>query len=446
MVILDKYYPKIPLTKDTLMEKHPFLKILLGSILILLVALAVIAAQPRARADSTAVQPGAQALLAADFPTIQLQPVAGGFLRPVYVTHAGDGSGRLFVVEQDGLIRILHTDGSVTPTPFLDISSRVLSPSDGGGSEEGLLGLAFPPGYPQNGHFYVYYTNQDSNNLVARFRLTGDPDLADPASEEQILFLEHPGAGNHNGGQINFGADGYLYIGTGDGGGGGDPHGNAQNPASLLGKILRIDVEFSKPTADYSTYLPCLQKNEGVGRNAAYLIPADNPFVGMAGYREEIWALGLRNPWRFSFDRQTHDLYIGDVGQNVYEEIDYQPASSSGGENYGWNVMEGNHCYNAATCDTSSKVLPVTEYDHSQGCSITGGYAYRGSAYPAMQGIYLYADYCSGKVWGLQNDGGWQSMKLLESGLNVSSFGEGESGELYLTDLSGSVYQVTTAP
>jgi len=428
------------------MKIPPFLKILLGSVLMLLVALAVMAAQPRARADSPAAQLNAQAEILAAWPTIQLQPVADGFLRPVYITHADDGSGRLFVVEQDGLIRILHTDGSITPTPFLDISSRVLSPANGGGNEQGLLGLAFPPGYAQKGHFYVYYTNQDGNNLVARFRLTGDPDLANPASEEQILLLEHPGASNHNGGQIVFGADGYLYIGTGDGGGGGDPHGNAQNPASLLGKILRIDVEYSTPTADYATYLPCLQKGEGQGQNAPYLIPADNPFVGQAGYREEIWALGLRNPWRFSFDRQTHDLYIGDVGQDVYEEIDYQPASSSGGENYGWNVMEGSHCYNAATCDTTGKVLPITEYDHSQGCSITGGYAYRGSTYPAMQGIYIYADYCSGKVWGLQNDGGWQSLKLLESGLSVSSFGEGESGELYLTDLAGGVYQVTTTP
>jgi glucose/arabinose dehydrogenase len=413
------------------MKKHLFLKILLGSAVVLL-ALVAFASKPDARAESTAA-----------WPKIQLQLLANGFTRPVYITHAGDGSGRLFVVQQDGLIRILHTDGSLAPTPFLDISSRVRSPADGGGNEQGLLGLAFPPGYAQKGHIYVYYTNQDGNNLVARFRLTSNPDLADPASEEQILLLEHPDQQNHNGGQLAFGPDGYLYIGTGDGGGGGDPSGNAQNPASLLGKILRIDVEFSTPTANYSTYLPCLQKGEGQGQNATYRIPPDNPFVGQAGYREEIWALGMRNPWRFSFDRQTHALYIGDVGQNAYEEVDYQPASSAGGENYGWNVMEASHCYNAATCDTTGKVLPVTEYDHSQGCSITGGYVYRGSAYPTLQGIYIYADFCSGKVWGLQNDAGWQSLKLLESGLNVSSFGEGESGELYLADLaSGAVYHV----
>jgi glucose/arabinose dehydrogenase len=428
------------------MKNHPFLKTLLGSVLMLLVALAVIAASPRARADNPAAQRNAQAATTAAWPTIQLQLVAGGFTRPVYLTHANDGSGRLFVVEQDGLIRILHTDGTITPVPFLDISGRVRSPADGGGSEQGLLGLAFPPGYAQKGRFYVYYTNEDGNNLVARFRLTGDTNIADPASEEQILLLEHPGASNHNGGQIDFGADGYLYIGTGDGGGGGDPAGNAQNPASLLGKILRIDVEYATPTADYSTYLPCLQKGDGQGQNAAYLIPADNPFVGQSGYRQEIWALGLRNPWRFSFDRQTHDLYIGDVGQNLWEEIDFQPASSTGGENYGWNVMEASQCYNAATCDSTGMTPPVTEYDHTQGCSVTGGYVYRGAASPSMQGIYIYADFCSGNFWGLQNDGGWQSLKLLESGLSVSSFGEGESGELYLTDLSGGVYQVTTAP
>ena len=428
------------------MKKHALMKITWAGALLLL-AVVAIAAGPRALAGDNPKAPDAQALLAAGFPQIQVQPFADGFQRPLYVTHAGDGSERLFVVEQDGLIRILHTDGSINATPFLDISGRVRSPAHNGGNEEGLLGLAFPPGYAQKGHFYVYYTNRDGNNLVARFRLTDDVDLADPASEEQILFLEHPDASNHDGGQIAFGVDGYLYIGTGDGGGGGDPHGNGQNPASLLGKILRIDVEFATPSSDYSTYLPCMQKGEGQGQNAPYQIPPDNPFVGQAGYREEIWALGMRNPWRFSFDRQTHDLYIGDVGQNVWEEIDFQPASSAGGENYGWNVMEGSHCFNASTCNTSGKVLPVAEFDHTQGCSVTGGYVYRGAAYPALQGIYIYADYCSGFVWGLQNDGGWQSMKLLESGLHVSSFGESESGELYLTDLAGGeVFQVTTAP
>jgi glucose/arabinose dehydrogenase len=426
------------------MKNHPFLKILLGSILMLLLALAVMAAQPRARANSSPAPLKAQAANSAAWPTIQIQLVADGFTRPVYLTQAGDGSGRLFVVEQDGLIRILHTDGSINPTPFLDISGRLRSPANGGGNEQGLLGLAFPPGYAQKGHFYVYYTNPDGNNRVARFSLSGDPDRADPASEEQILLLEHPGQENHNGGQIEFGADGYLYIGTGDGGGGGDPSGNAQNPASLLGKILRIDVEYVVPSPDYSTYLPCMQKSAGQGQDAAYRIPSDNPFVGQAGYREEIWALGMRNPWRFAFDRQTHDLYIADVGQNIVEEVDFQLASSPGGENYGWNVMEGSQCYNQSSCDSAGMTPPVTEYNHDLGCSITGGYVYRGAAYPALQGIYLYADFCSGKVWGLQNDGGWQFQHLLDSGMNVSSFGQGENGELYMLSLSGGVYQVTT--
>lgn len=432
------------------MKKHPFTKILLGSAVGLLILLAF-AARPLADAKS-ALAPDlpaqAQSANAIPWPTLQLQLVANGFTRPVYLTHAGDGSGRLFVVEQDGLIRILHTDGSLNPIPFLDISDRISSPANGGGNEEGLIGLAFPPGYAQKGHFYVYYTDQFGNNQVSRFSLSADPERADPVSEEPILLLEHPNHDNHNGGQIEFGADGYLYIGTGDGGGGGDPSGNTQNPASLLGKLLRIDVEYAAPSRDYTTYLPCLQTGENQSQEppVAYLIPPDNPFIGQAGYRPEIWALGMRNPWRFSFDRQTHDLYIGDVGQNVYEEVDFQPASSTGGENYGWNVMEGNHCYNASTCDATGMLPPVTEYNHDLGCSITGGYVYRGSTYPALQGLYIYADYCSGKVWGLQNDGGWQFQSLLDSGMNVSSFGEGQSGELYLTDLSsGAVYQVITS-
>jgi len=350
------------------------------------------------------------------------------------------------VVEQDGLIRILHTDGSITPTPFLDLTDRVRSPANGGGNEQGLLSVAFPPDYTHKGYFYVYYTNEDGNNVVARFHLTGDPNLADPASEERILLLQHPGEDNHNGGQLAFGADGYLYIGTGDGGGGGDPNGNAQNPASLLGKILRIDVEYTVPPASYALYLPCIQNNEGQYQASPYRIPPDNPFVNTPGYRGEIWSMGMRNPWRFSFDRQTHDLWIGDVGQNIYEEVDFQPASSAGGENYGWNVWEGKHCYNASTCDSTGMTPPVAEYDHGQGCSITGGYVYRGTDYPALQGIYLYADYCSGKIWGLQYDGTWQSQKLLDSGLNISSFGEGESGEVYLADLSGGAIYRVTAP
>lgn len=414
------------------MKKYTSLYTFLGSITLLLV-LAAATSRPAARASSSLA-----------WPTIQLQSLATGFQKPTFVGNAGDGSGRLFVVEQTGIIRILHTDGTVNPAPFLDISDRVLSPVVGGGSEEGLLSVAFPLDFAHKGHFYVYYTNLNGNNVVARFSLTSNPDVADPSSEDQILFLSHPSYQNHNGGQLAFGPDGYLYIGTGDGGGGGDPLHNAQNPASLLGKILRIDVEYTLPTASFQAYLPCIQNGPGQAVIGAYRIPPDNPFVITPGYRPEIWALGLRNPWRFSFDSQTHDLVIADVGQDLYEEVDFQPASSTGGQNYGWNVMEGFHCYNATSCDSTGMTPPVIEYDHSQGCSITGGYVYRGTAYPALQGIYLYSDYCSGKVWGLQHSGSWQTVKLLESGLHVSSFGVGENGEIYLADLSGgTIYHVT---
>jgi glucose/arabinose dehydrogenase len=377
---------------------------------------------------------------------IALQPVASGFERPIHITHAGDGSGRLFVVEQAGIIHILAADGTRLAAPFLDISDRVRSPASGGGNEEGLLSVAFPPDYAASGLFYVYYTTADGNNRVARFGVTADANVADASREELILLLEHPGPSNHNGGQLAFGADGYLYIGTGDGGGGGDPRGNGQNRATLLGKLLRIDV--SQPTAspgDHQTYLPCIAKEESTPTSSApYRIPPDNPFVNDPNARPEIWAYGLRNPWRFTFDRQTADLWIADVGQGQYEEIDWQPASSSGGENYGWNVMEGSHCYNAATCEQNGLVLPVAEYDHGQGCSVTGGFTYRGSDYPAFQGIYFYADFCSGKIWGLQNNAGWQSDELLSSGMNISSFGEAENGELYLADMTGGgIYQMT---
>jgi glucose/arabinose dehydrogenase len=351
------------------------------------------------------------------WPRISLVLRAGGFNQPVQATHAGDGSGTLYVVEQGGRIQTLK-NGTLGAVPFLDISPRVTA-----GGEQGLLGLAFPPGYATKGHFYVNYTRAgDGATIVARYRVTGDPGVADSSSEEVLLVINQPFA-NHNGGQIAFGPDGYLYIGTGDGGSGGDPLGNAQNPATLLGKILRIDVE-SGPVS--------------------YAVPPDNPFSGREGFRGEIWALGLRNPWRFSFDRGTGDLYIGDVGQNTFEEVDFQPASGAGGENYGWNVMEGNHCFGGAACVTTGFVPPVAEYDHSQGCSITGGTVYRGGSYPGMEGIYFYGDFCSGRVWGLARDGSaWENSLLLTVPFSVSGFGEDEAGNLYATDYSGgAVYEI----
>ncbi len=358
----------------------------------------------------------ADAQVPVSWPRISLIPKYAGLSLPVQVTNAGDGSGNLYIVELGGRLRFVR-NGSLQTTPFLDISGRVLS-----GGEQGLLGLAFPPGYETKRHFYVNYTRiPDGSTVIARFRLSVDPDAADPASEEIILVIPQPFA-NHNGGQIAFGPDGFLYIGTGDGGAGGDPQNNAQNPASLLGKMLRIDVE------------------SGL---SPYAIPPSNPFAQTQGFRGEIWALGFRNPWRFSFDRQAGDIYIGDVGQGSFEEVDFQPAGSTGGENYGWRIMEGAHCFGDPACSQAGLVLPVAEYDHGQGCSITGGFVYRGTAYPRMQGVYLYADFCSGRFWGLKRDGEtWRNALLLTEPHSVSSFGEDEEGNLFAADLGGAIFEI----
>lgn len=381
-----------------------------------------------------------------ELPPLEPVLVTDGLTLPVHITHAGDGSGRLFIVERRGAIRIYT--GALLNTPFLDIQSRVRST----GGEEGLLSVAFPPGYAQKGYFYVYYTNLNGDNQVSRFHLGNTPNTADPDSEELILLISHPTNSNHNGGQLAFGQDGYLYIGTGDGGSGGDPAGNAQNLGSLLGKILRIDVEPSPaltPAGEYRAFLPALRRGDPSIPSPAYRIPADNPFVRITGARPEIWAYGLRNPWRFSFDRLTGDLYIGDVGQGDWEEIDFQPQTSKGGENYGWNIMEGTHCYNAATCDQSGKVLPIFEYDHSgERCSVTGGFVYRGSAYPDYFGSYFLADFCSREVWGLTHSGDvLLSEQLPALSQQITSFGEDEDGEVYLTDyFAGAIYRLAPAP
>jgi glucose/arabinose dehydrogenase len=385
----------------------------------------------------------------ATWPQITFEPAGSGLQAPVHLAHAGDGSGRLFVVEQAGRIRIIK-NGSLSGTPFLDISGRVRSPFSQGDSEEGLLSVAFPPGYGSSkDHFYVYYTNKNSDNQVSRFRVGANPDSADPSSEELILEIPHPKYFNHNGGQLAFGPDGYLYVGTGDGGSGGDPDGNAQNPASLLGKILRLEVENGAvpPTnGAYRLLLPLVfRAGDGAQSSLAYRIPADNPFVGQLGYREEIWALGLRNPWRFSFDRQTGDLYIGDVGQGSWEEIDFQLAASAGGENYGWDIVEGLVCFGAASCDQNGLTQPVHVYrTHSGGtCSVTGGFVYRGASFPALQGIYLFGDYCNGKIWGLQREaGGWVSQELEDTNYSITSFGEDQDGELYVVNAGGAVYRI----
>jgi glucose/arabinose dehydrogenase len=367
----------------------------------------------------------------------------------VHITHAGDGSGRLFVVEKDGRIKIIAGD-TLVEQPFLDISERVLSDADtGGGNEEGLLSVAFPPSYAQNGHFYVYYTNIDSNNVLARFHTPpGNPDQADPNSEEQILLLLHPVKKNHNGGQLAFGPDGYLYIGTGDGGGAGDTFENAQDPNSLLGKLLRIDVEFAfsiPGSLTHDFYLPLVGRDTNHPYTTPmYLIPPNNPFIGDSQTLDEIWALGLRNPWRFSFDPHTGDLYIGDVGQSKFEEVNYQPFDNPGGENYGWNIMEGTHCYPDEPCNPSGLALPVAEYSHTLGCSVTGGYVYRGEQYTSMQGVYFFGDYCSGRIWGLKKvDGSWVNQVLHNGPHRISSFGLDEFGELYIIDIiTGNIYKL----
>jgi glucose/arabinose dehydrogenase len=351
---------------------------------------------------------------------IDLEPLVSGLERPTYLTDASDDSGRLFVTEQPGRIRIIQK-GQLLDQPFLDITDRVSSDAN----ERGLLSVAFSPHYKSNGQFFVYYVRQlDEAVTIARFTVsTNDPNVADPNSETILLTIDHP-VGNHNGGQLQFGPDGDLYIGVGDGGGQGDQHGqfgNGQNLNVLLAKLLRLDVSAAQ----------------------SYAIPPSNPFVNTQDVRPEIWAYGLRNPWRFSFDRVTHDLYIADVGQDTYEEVNVQPASSQGGENYGWRSMEGLHCYNPSSgCDQSGLVLPVAEYSHAYGgCSITGGYVYRGTQYPALNGLYFFADYCSGKIWSLQRDasGQWPMTERLDSGALITSFGEDQAGELYVVDQKGAI-------
>ncbi len=349
-----------------------------------------------------------------ELPTLALGTPIQGFSAPVGIGHAGDNSNRIFVVEQGGRVRIVKS-GVLQSSPFLDIAGRISA-----GGERGLLGLAFPPDYARKGYFYVNYTNTAGNTVVSRFRRdASNPDAADPASEQFILTVGQPFA-NHNGGQLAFGpSDKMLYVGMGDGGSGGDPGNRAQNPAELLGKILRIDTESGRPFT--------------------YTSPASNPFVTTAGFRPEIWATGVRNPWRFSFDRTMFDLFIADVGQGSFEEIDFQDASSDGGENYGWRIMEGVHCFNPNPCSMAGLTLPILEYDHSGGnCSVTGGYVYRAGAFPRMQGLYFYGDFCSGRIWALRDTGAaWQNSLLLDTSIQISAFGEDEAGNLYAASYGG---------
>jgi glucose/arabinose dehydrogenase len=373
----------------------------IGNVGLVTLVLALIAALP-ASADSSAVV---------------LEPVATGLARPVGISHAGDS--RLFIVQQAGVISI-HDGTQLRPEPFLDI--RPLVSSTG---ERGLLSLAFHPSFPSNGFFYINYTDLAGDTVIARYTISStDPDRADATSAKVILRIPQPFQ-NHNGGQMQFGPDRLLYIGTGDGGSGGDPGNRAQNLGDLLGKMLRIDVDTGDPFA----------------------VPPSNPFFGTPGARPEIWALGLRNPWRFSFDRTTGDLWIADVGQGQWEEVNFQPATSAGGENYGWRRMEGTHCFNPSTgCNDGTLVLPLIEYGHTNGaCSVTGGYVYRGTRAPRLSGLYIYGDYCNGIIQGaIRNpDGSATSRVLHDAPFLISTFGEDVNGEIYVANHGGgAIYRI----
>jgi len=350
---------------------------------------------------------------------VVLQKVVGGLKNPVYVTSPHDGSGRLFVVEQGGKIKIIKS-GRVLATPFLDISSLVSK-----GGEQGLLGLAFHPDFKANGLFFVDYTRSNGDTVIARYRRSStNGNVAVRSSAYPILTVPQPYA-NHNGGMITFGPDKYLYIGLGDGGSNGDPGNRAQNVDSLLGKILRINVN-------------------GGNSHHRYLIPSSNPYVAKAG-RDEIWSSGLRNPWRFSFDHATGDMWIGDVGQSSWEEIDRAYVNGTAtnwgrGLNYGWHVLEGTHCYpSGTTCSTAGMTMPVTQYDHGQGCSVTGGYVYRGPDVPALRDRYVFADFCSGRIWTIPRTAspGVAPQLLVDTSFTISSFGEGGLYELFVVNRGG---------
>jgi glucose/arabinose dehydrogenase len=353
----------------------------------------------------------------------RLEEAVSGLNFPLYLTAPPGDLSRLFIVQKGGVIRIIK-DGVLLPTPFLDLSSQV-----SGANEQGLLGLAFDPDYGATGQFVVHYTDLAGDTRVSYFRISSNPDIADGASEQLVLSADQP-FDNHNGGQVTFGPDGFLYLGLGDGGSSGDPEGRGQDLSDLLGSILRIDARGATP----------------------YAIPADNPFLGIAGASPEVWSYGLRNPWRFSFDRATGDLYIGDVGQQSYEEINVAMASEGAGRgvNYGWRIMEGAHCFGGGNCDQSGLTLPVLEYGHGEGCSVTGGYVYRGNAIPSLQGQYFFADVCQGWVRSFRHSAGavtelteWPS---LSTGGSIVSFGEDGAGELYVVEAGGRVSKIVADP
>ena len=355
---------------------------------------------------------------------VQLLEIASGLSLPLYLTAPAGDLSRLFIVEKTGGIRIVK-DGTLLPAPFLDISGQVT-----GGMEQGLLGLAFPPDYASTGRFVVHYTDTAGDTRLSVFQVSANPDIADPSSEQVILTADQP-APNHNGGQVAFGPDGFLYLGLGDGGGSNDPQGRGQDLSELLASILRVNVQ----------------------SGTSYTVPADNPFVAQQpATRPEVWSYGLRNPWRFSWDRANGDLYIADVGQNAREEINVAPAANGGGKgvNYGWSIMEGDQCLGGGQCDQTGLTLPTFQYNHPEGCSVIGGYVYRGSALPVLQGLYFYGDFCNGWVHSFRYAGGtatevtdWPALRTASP---LNSFGEDAAGELYVLESSGRVSKIVAAP
>ncbi|MEX0631023.1 MAG: PQQ-dependent sugar dehydrogenase [Chloroflexota bacterium] len=404
--------------------RHPFAALLLLTLL----GCSQEAPSPEGTPQTLPSSPvGSAATSVGEPPQLELELVAGGLRWPSTITLAPDGT--LYVNEtRAGLIRAIDLDGTLRPEPFLDFSNRI-----GSEAERGLLGLALHPDYESNGRLFVHYTRaSDGAIVVSELERAADGVSADPTSERVLMTVVHPSA-YHNGGQLAFGPDGYLYVGLGDGGSVGDSVGNAQNPEALLGKILRIDVD----------------RIPGGDRN--YGIPPDNPYADEGG-APEVYVVGLRNPWRFSFDHATNALWIADVGEGAYEEVNRLDPGTAAGANLGWSVMEGSRCYYLLPCDTTPFVPPITEYHRDVGCAVIGGYVYRGHAIPGLAGWYLFADYCTGAIFGVPSNAQPTTAEvieprvLLESGLNVSSFGRGPDGELYVADIFfGTIYRIVVA-
>jgi glucose/arabinose dehydrogenase len=408
-----------------------------GRAILVVAAASALAAAPVASSTSvggasSAAVSSAAVTTAAAF-TLTLTPFKSGFASPVFMTSAHDGSGRLFVAEQGGRVKVISRDGTVLPTPLLDLSARVSK-----GTEQGLLGLAFHPNFRTNGKFYVDFTNLAGDTVINEYRLSPPSSNRVTLPGRRILTIDQPYV-NHNGGDIAFGPDGFLYIGMGDGGSAGDPGNRAQSRNTLLGKILRINVN-------------------GHTATRGYLIPSSNPFVGRAG-RDEIWSYGLRNPWRFSIDPATGALWIGDVGQNRFEEVDRSLRGiykvGGRGRNYGWRVLEGRHCFIPATgCSRVGKTMPLIEYAHDNpnttddNCAVTGGYVYRGNAYPLLRGQYVYGDFCSGRIWTISAGASplVRPTLRLDTSLAISSFALSGGNELYVLSLDGGIYRVGTTP